>query len=103
MSGVFDSDQIAAQTRQRVAGQIPDAPPGGLACATVMRRPIAKGRLGRLVKFGRKAHPGHRQRRPRQRSRLDRDCPSTGHHRRRGRLRFDPESPITDGRWPYDR
>jgi IS5 family transposase len=47
--------QIAAQTRQRVAGQIPNGATRRVSLHDGDARPIAKGRLGRPVEFGHKA------------------------------------------------
>jgi IS5 family transposase len=47
--------QIAAQTRQRVSGQIPDGATGRVRLHDGDARPIAKGRLGKPVEFGHKA------------------------------------------------
>ena len=47
--------QIAAQTRQRVSGQIPDGATRRISLHDGDARPIAKGRLGKPVEFGHKA------------------------------------------------
>ncbi len=47
--------QIAAQTRQRVSGQIPDGATRRVSLHDSDARPIAKGRLGKPVEFGHKA------------------------------------------------
>jgi IS5 family transposase len=47
--------QIVAQTRQRVAGTIPDGATRRVSLHDGDARPIAKGRLGRPVEFGQKA------------------------------------------------
>lgn len=47
--------QIAAQTRQRVCGQIPDGATRRVSLHDGDARPIAKGRLGKPVEFGHKA------------------------------------------------
>ncbi len=47
--------QIAAQTRQRVAGQVPDGATRRVSLHDGDARPIAKGRLGKPVEFGHKA------------------------------------------------
>ena len=47
--------QIVAQTRQRVAGVIPDGATRRVSLHDADARPIAKGRLGRPVEFGQKA------------------------------------------------
>ena len=47
--------QIAAQTRQRVAGHTPDGATRRVSLHDGDARPIAKGRLGRPVEFGQKA------------------------------------------------
>ena len=47
--------QIAAQARQRVAGQIPDGATRRVSLHDGDARPIAKGRLGKPVEFGHKA------------------------------------------------
>jgi transposase, IS5 family len=47
--------QIVAQTRQRVAGTIPDGATRRVSLHDGDARPIAKGRLGRPVEFGHKA------------------------------------------------
>jgi IS5 family transposase len=47
--------QIAAQTRQRLAGQIPDGATRRVSLHDPDARPIAKGRLGKPVEFGHKA------------------------------------------------
>ncbi len=47
--------QIAAQTRQRVSGQIPDGATRRVSLHDGDARPIAKGRLGKPVEFGHKA------------------------------------------------
>ena len=47
--------QIVAQTRQRVAGTIPDGAARRVSLHDGDARPIAKGRLGRPVEFGQKA------------------------------------------------
>lgn len=48
-------EQIAAQTRARLAGQIPDGSTRVVSLHDLDARPIAKGRLGRPVEFGYKA------------------------------------------------
>jgi len=48
-------EQIAAQTRQRVAGTTPDGSTRVVSLHDPDARPIAKGRLGRPVEFGDKA------------------------------------------------
>ncbi len=52
---VAASRQIAAQTRQRVSGQIPDGATRRVSLHDGDARPIAKGRLGKPVEFGHKA------------------------------------------------
>ena len=47
--------QIAAQTRQRVSGQIPDGATRRVSLHDGQARPIAKGRLGKPVEFGHKS------------------------------------------------
>ena len=47
--------QIAAQTRHRVSGQIPDGATRRVSLHDGDARPIAKGRLGKPVEFGHKA------------------------------------------------
>lgn len=47
--------QIAAQTRQRIAGQTPDGATRKVSLHDPDARPIAKGRLGKPVEFGHKA------------------------------------------------
>ena len=47
--------QIAAQTRQRLAGQTPEGATRRVSLHDPDARPIAKGRLGRPVEFGHKA------------------------------------------------
>jgi len=47
--------QIAAQTRQRVSGHIPDGATRRVSLHDGDARPIAKGRLGKPVEFGHKA------------------------------------------------
>jgi IS5 family transposase len=47
--------KIAAQTRQRVAGMVPDGATRRVSLHDPDARPIAKGRLGRPVEFGYKA------------------------------------------------
>jgi transposase, IS5 family len=47
--------QIAAQTRQRLAGQTPDGASRRVSLHDPDARPIAKGRLGKPVEFGHKA------------------------------------------------
>ena len=47
--------QIAAQTRQRVSGQIPEGATRRVSLHDGDARPIAKGRLGKPVEFGYKA------------------------------------------------
>jgi IS5 family transposase len=47
--------QIAAQTRQRLAGQIPHGATRRVSLHDPDARPIAKGRLGKPVEFGHKA------------------------------------------------
>jgi IS5 family transposase len=47
--------QIAAQTRQRLAGQTPDGSKRRVSLHDPDARPIAKGRLGKPVEFGAKA------------------------------------------------
>ena len=47
--------QIAAQTRQRVSGQIPDGATRRVSLHDGDARPIAKGRLGKPVEFGHQA------------------------------------------------
>jgi len=47
--------QIAAQTRQRLAGQTPDGSKRRVSLHDPDARPIAKGRLGKPVEFGHKA------------------------------------------------
>jgi len=47
--------QIVAQTRQRVAGRIPEGATRRVSLHDGDARPIAKGRLGRPVEFGHKA------------------------------------------------
>ena len=47
--------QIAAQTRQRVAGTTPDGATRRVSLHDPDARPIAKGRLGKPVEFGSKA------------------------------------------------
>ena len=48
--------QIAAQTRQRMAGTTPDRATRRVSLYESDARPIAKGRLGKPVEFGSKAH-----------------------------------------------
>jgi IS5 family transposase len=48
-------EQIAAQTRARVAGEIPDGATRVVSLHDLDARPIRKGRLGRPVEFGYKA------------------------------------------------
>jgi IS5 family transposase len=48
-------EQIAAQTRTRLAGEIPDGAARVVSLHDLDARPIAKGRLGRPVEFGFKA------------------------------------------------
>ena len=52
---VAPTRQIAAQTRQRVSGQIPDGATRRVSLHDGDARPIAKGRLGKPVEFGHKA------------------------------------------------
>jgi transposase, IS5 family len=52
---VAATGQIAAQTRQRVCGQIPDGATRRVSLHDGDARPIAKGRLGKPVEFGHKA------------------------------------------------
>ncbi len=47
--------RIAAQTRQRLAGTIPDGATRRVSLHDPDARPIAKGRLGKPVEFGHKA------------------------------------------------
>ncbi len=47
--------QVAAQTRQRLAGQTPDGSTRRVSLHDADARPIAKGRLGKPVEFGHKA------------------------------------------------
>jgi len=47
--------QVAAQTRQRLAGTTPDGATRRVSLHDDQARPIAKGRLGRPVEFGYKA------------------------------------------------
>jgi IS5 family transposase len=47
--------QISAQTRQRIAGTIPDGATRRVSLHDPDARPIAKGRLGKPVEFGSKA------------------------------------------------
>jgi IS5 family transposase len=47
--------QIAAQTRQRIAGATPDGATRLVSLHDPAARPIAKGRLGKPVEFGYKA------------------------------------------------
>jgi IS5 family transposase len=47
--------QIAAQTRQRIAGTMPDGATRRVSLHDPDARPIAKGRLGKPVEFGHKA------------------------------------------------
>ena len=47
--------QIAAQTRQRLAGQMPEGSTRRVSLHDPDARPIAKGRLGKPVEFGHKA------------------------------------------------
>ena len=47
--------QIAAQTRQRLAGTAPDGATRRVSLHDPDARPIAKGRLGKPVEFGYKA------------------------------------------------
>ncbi|QHE74324.1 Mobile element protein (plasmid) [Rhodococcus sp. WAY2] len=47
--------QITAQTRRRLAGQIPDGATRRVSLHDPDARPIAEGRLGKLVEFGHKA------------------------------------------------
>jgi len=49
--------RIAAQTRQRVAGVMPDGSTRIVSLHDGDARPIAKGRLGKPVEFGYKAQP----------------------------------------------
>jgi len=44
--------QVAAQTRQRLAGTTPDGATRRVSLHDDQARPIAKGRLGRPVEFG---------------------------------------------------
>jgi IS5 family transposase len=64
--------RIAAQTRQRLAGLVPDGSTRLVSLHDTDARPIAKGRLGRPVEFGYKAPTRRRQRR------RDRRPPSRG-------------------------
>lgn len=48
--------QIAAQTRQRAAGTTPAGATRRVSLHEPDARPIAKGRLGKPVEFGYKAH-----------------------------------------------
>ena len=48
-------DQIAAQTRIRLSGEVPDGSTRIVSLHDPDARPIAKGRLGRPVEFGFKA------------------------------------------------
>jgi transposase, IS5 family len=48
-------EQIAAQTRARLAGQVPDGATRVVSLHDLDARPIRKGRLGRPVEFGFKA------------------------------------------------
>ena len=56
--------------------------------------------IASLIDPGRTMAAAARARRPRQRAQLGRDRPGAGHVE--ARLRFDPQSPVADGRWPYD-
>jgi transposase, IS5 family len=47
--------KIIEQTRQRLAGRIPDGAPRQVSLHDPDARPIAKGRLGKPVEFGHKA------------------------------------------------
>jgi IS5 family transposase len=49
------TEQIVAQTRQRLAGTTPDGATRRVSLHDADARPIAKGRLGRPVEFGYKA------------------------------------------------
>ena len=53
--------KVAAQARQRLAGDMPDGASRRVSLHDGDARPIAKGRLGKPVEFG--YSPGHRQRR----------------------------------------
>ena len=48
-------EQIAAQTRARLAGEIPDGATRVVSLHDLDARPIRKGRLGKPVEFGYKA------------------------------------------------
>lgn len=48
--------QVAAQARQRVAGVTPEGATRRVSLHDPDARPIAKGRLGKPVEFGHKAH-----------------------------------------------
>jgi IS5 family transposase len=57
LTGLLEATrQIVAQTRQRVAGITPDGVSRRVSLHDGDARPIAKGRLGRPVEFGHKAH-----------------------------------------------
>jgi IS5 family transposase len=56
LAGLLDTtEQIVAQTRQRLAGTTPDGATRRVSLHDADARPIAKGRLGRPVEFGYKA------------------------------------------------
>jgi IS5 family transposase len=56
LTGLLEATrQIVAQTRQRVAGTIPDGATRRVSLHDGDARPIAKGRLGKPVEFGQKA------------------------------------------------
>jgi IS5 family transposase len=65
--------RIAAQTRQRLAGEVPPGATRVVSLHDADARPIAKGRLGKPVEFGYKAQlvdkPRRRHHRPQHRSR----------------------------------
>jgi IS5 family transposase len=49
-------EQVVTQTRTRIAGGVPDGASRIVSLHDIDARPIAKGRLGRPVEFGYKAH-----------------------------------------------
>jgi IS5 family transposase len=54
------TSRIAAQTRQRLSGIVPDGARRRVSLHDPHARPIAKGRLGKPVEFGHKARPHRR-------------------------------------------
>src|SRR5215207_1775246 len=96
--------QIAAQTRQRLAGVTPDGSTRRVSLHDPDARPIAKGQLGKPVEFGHKAQvvdnhdgvfsarPAHP--RPRPADRCDVPSPPSGqNHRVDARFRTHPGRP----------